>query len=137
MLYRIVFFFLMIRRPPRSTRTDTLFPYTTLFRSPVARLPCRRWSRATPADVQSGFVDFVRRLEPCRFRPPPFPFRTIFCHCRHISAARLCRWLRSEEHTSELQSLMRIPYAVFCLKKKNVRTPAPNLRTHRNYLFSG
>src|SRR3546814_17215157 len=78
-------FFLMIRRPPRSTRTDTLFPYTTLFRSP-ARLGWtvgRLWMR--PA------IDGGR------------------------SAAR---YMRSEEHTSELQSLMRISYAVFCLKKK-------------------
>src|SRR3546814_982222 len=74
-------FFLMIRRPPRSTRTDTLFPYTTLFRS----LPCRHCSHVRPG----------RRPCPCRRR-------------------------RSEEHTSELQSLMRISYAVFCLKKKNL-----------------
>src|SRR3546814_8934760 len=76
--YSIVFFFLMIRRPPRSTRTDTLFPYTTLFRSPY-RAGHRLWDAG------------VSRLR------------------RH----------RSEEHTSELQSLMRISYAVFCLKKKN------------------
>src|SRR3546814_1495529 len=69
----------MIRRPPRSTRTDTLFPYTTLFRS----RPRWRW-----------------RQSPCRPRP------------------RSSR--RSEEHTSELQSLMRISYAVFCLKKKSL-----------------
>src|SRR3546814_8363475 len=72
----------MIRRPPRSTRTDTLFPYTTLFRSP---------------------------LQDDR---------------RHVSASRDRRHgrCRSEEHTSELQSLMRISYAVFCLKKTTVRT---------------
>src|SRR3546814_9616653 len=77
----------MIRRPPRSTRTDTLFPYTTLFRSahhpPVTR----------------------SRYAHCRRTPPCRRFR------RQIS--------RSEEHTSELQSLMRISYAVFCLKQKN------------------
>src|SRR6056297_3797207 len=80
------FFFLMIRRPPRSTRTDTLFPYTTLFRSarlshghrPVASSVCR-------AEDRQG---------------------------------RRSRGARSEEHTSELQSLRRISYAVFCLKKK-------------------
>src|SRR3546814_16583761 len=79
-------FFLMIRRPPRSTRTDTLFPYTTLFRSDRFR------------------VGRARRRHPDLGRA--------------VAAARL----RSEEHTSELQSLMRISYAVFCLKKKNDRT---------------
>src|SRR3546814_9734504 len=94
----------MIRRPPRSTRTDTLFPYTTLFRSadlqlaqPVARQPAER-----PSAGASG------RLHP---RIGEIPGRAR-AHGR--SAAR-----RSEEHTSELQSLMRISYAVFCLKKKN------------------
>src|SRR3546814_9156450 len=95
----------MIRRPPRSTRTDTLFPYTTLFRSdgsvaaPDAR--ARRGRCLGGADDSSGlranrgFGDELRDSGPRR-------------HC--------CR--RSEEHTSELQSLMRISYAVFCLKKK-------------------
>src|SRR3546814_16627743 len=81
----VLFFFLMIRRPPRSTRTDTLFPYTTLFRSPAAIFGWRR-------------------------------------NC--FTAARLsisCSPCRSEEHTSELQSLMRISYAVFCLKKKKAK----------------
>src|SRR3546814_7957267 len=75
----------MIRRPPRSTRTDTLFPYTTLFRSP---------------DIESARSE--GRTPP--LRPDPACLRS--------------RRLRSEEHTSELQSLMRISYAVFCLKKK-------------------
>src|SRR3546814_6345189 len=79
----------MIRRPPRSTRTDTLFPYTTLFRS--IRKPADGWSR------------------PCRATACGAPRR------RRASTSR-----RSEEHTSELQSLMRISYAVFCLKKKNI-----------------
>src|SRR3546814_2698289 len=77
----------MIRRPPRSTRTDTLFPYTTLFRSAVAR----------PAPLSDQRPD-----------PDPGAGRSL-----HPPAGR-----RSEEHTSELQSLMRISYAVFCLKKK-------------------
>src|SRR3546814_2742417 len=81
--------FLMIRRPPRSTRTDTLFPYTTLFRS---------------AHLLQCLV--VRKIE----------------HANHHVAQRLTQFLRdfgrSEEHTSELQSLMRISYAVFCLTKK-------------------
>src|SRR3546814_14811309 len=95
------FFFLMIRRPPRSTRTDTLFPYTTLFRSQVAHLRhllqlFALHRAAVPAD---GPVRDARR---------------------HVQGAVQGRrdLARSEEHTSELQSLMRISYAVFCLKKK-------------------
>src|SRR3546814_3658861 len=83
-------FFLMIRRPPRSTRTDTLFPYTTLFRS------LRRDRRRCPRGASRG------------------PTRDIAGR----SPADPGRYARSEEHTSELQSLMRISYAVFCLKKK-------------------
>src|SRR3546814_20787039 len=87
-------FFLMIRRPPRSTLTDTLFPYTTLFRSAVV--------------VQVGTEDRVLlRWRSC------WPRRSVAC--ARTSAAGNAR---SEEHTSELQSLMRISYAVFCLKKK-------------------
>src|SRR3546814_10160154 len=87
----------MIRRPPRSTRTDTLFPYTTLFRS-LWRIAMTVPGRAADA--------LAAALEP------------------HVSALTAMEdspggsW-RSEEHTSELQSLMRISYAVFCLKKKN------------------
>src|SRR3546814_5847920 len=102
----------MIRRPPRSTRTDTLFPYTTLFRSvrgndgageccrraePTAG--CRLYSRRSAAAGVS-YSGSVERKYLHRFaRSAPF---------------------RSEEHTSELQSLMRISYAVFCLKKKKI-----------------
>src|SRR3546814_10839357 len=81
----------MIRRPPRSTRTDTLFPYTTLFRSSVSR---DRWIGPTwPANL---IAFCIRLMRTCSVRPQS---------------------ARSEEHTSELQSLMRISYAVFCLKK--------------------
>src|SRR3546814_7931032 len=80
----------MIRRPPRSTRTDTLFPYTTLFRSPGASARRRRRGKVP--------------------RPAVRP------RLRHRTSRASNR---SEEHTSELQSLMRISYAVFCLKKKN------------------
>src|SRR3546814_1048701 len=86
------FFFLMIRRPPRSTRTDTLFPYTTLFRSFLTR---QRSGTSLSSRARGGH----RSAEQTRRAP---------------RAARG----RSEEHTSELQSLMRISYAVFCLKKK-------------------
>src|SRR3546814_1375842 len=93
------FFFLMIRRPPRSTRTDTLFPYTTLFRSHL--------KVCSPDHV---FPDKPRtsRLADLIVEPPVAP----------VTASWFCARLRSEEHTSELQSLMRISYAVFCLKKK-------------------
>src|SRR3546814_7079791 len=103
-------FFLMIRRPPRSTRTDTLFPDTTLFRSPGqahgARRSCPRCPPATSRSV--------------RICEPP-PHRTSGGIPRHSSPRHgipAAAFPRSEEHTSELQSLMRISYAVFCLKKK-------------------
>src|SRR3546814_2428638 len=92
----VIFFFLMIRRPPRSTRTDTLFPYTTLFRSCSPGSSCARAARS-----------WARRT---RATPSPFRWPT--------AASRTVPPRRSEEHTSELQSLMRISYAVFCLKKK-------------------
>src|SRR3546814_17858290 len=105
----LVFFMLRVRLPPRSTRTDTLFPFTTRVRStyrgrrPVERRGCcrRRTSRGLR---QAGLVAervlhrFLRHAEPVRRRADG----------------------RSEEHTSELQSLMRISYAVFCLKKKKI-----------------
>src|SRR3546814_13512975 len=94
--YNVMFLLLMIRRPPRSTRTDTLFPYTTLFRS------SRSWRRRrTPRSLRRD--RHRRRTSP----PSPAP-----CGSRRPGPGR------SEEHTSELQSLMRISYAVFCLKKK-------------------
>src|SRR3546814_8615682 len=94
----------MIRRPPRSTRTDTLFPYTTLFRSqdPLADLilkgEVKDGSTVTAATTQGPILSF--------------------------SVSEEVR-SRSEEHTSELQSLMRISYAVFCLKKKNINKTLP------------
>src|SRR3546814_8796286 len=93
------FVFLMIRRPPRSTRTDTLFPYTTLFRSPVGR----RGAKAPRQD---------------RERPPDAPHQGNADP--QSQRPQLGSGGRSEEHTSELQSLMRISYAVFCLKKKKI-----------------
>src|SRR3546814_160605 len=94
----------MIRRPPRSTRTDTLFPYTTLFRSPNFY----------------GNVDFVgggRMMAEFTDFPDDTLEVGAFTACRALAFAGKIG--RSEEHTSELQSLMRISYAVFCLKKKN------------------
>src|SRR3546814_10000697 len=97
-----MFFFLMIRLPPRSTRTDTLFPYTTLFRSTL-ELVRRGYTEDQIRMIWGGNV--LRILEAAE----------------QIAAQSR----RSEEHTSELQSLMRISYAVFCLKKKN--------NTHNKY----
>src|SRR3546814_5510257 len=97
----------MIRRPPRSTRTDTLFPYTTLFRS----LGRARRARGID-DVERHLRRYRRRRGPGALgRQPGVEFR-------RIEADASGRQPRSEEHTSELQSLMRISYAVFCLKKK-------------------
>src|SRR3546814_1044076 len=98
----------MIRRPPRSTRTDTLFPYTTLFRSNhhygpapwVCDLPRPEWNPCYYHRADAGGIGFDRTA----------------------SGSDALAQYRSEEHTSELQSLMRISYAVFCLKKKNTNT---------------
>src|SRR3546814_7463635 len=115
----------MIRRPPRSTRTDTLFPYTTLFRSTQwARAQCRQPSRLLQGvDVRRyrcGPADGagVGRGE----RTPGSVLRPDAGHDLYVAAASRPApdgRRRSEEHTSELQSLMRISYAVFCLKKKS------------------
>src|SRR3546814_4342814 len=86
-------FFVMIRRPPRSTRTDTLLPYTTLFRSRRRRA---RWCSGSPPAARSS----IARMAPCS------------------ATTKACR---SEEHTSELQSLMRISYAGFCMKKNTTK----------------
>src|SRR3546814_8063171 len=117
----------MIRRPPRSTRTDTLFPYTTLFRSPP-KLPANSPAKAA--------------CRPSSHRADLHPTRKV--RGRLVLGRRSCRennierrtdleglpcFSRSEEHTSELQSLMRISYAVFCLKtKKRTQTT----RTYNN-----
>src|SRR3546814_3911759 len=104
----------MIRRPPRSTRTDTLFPYTTLFRSRKrlakdAPIPCV--VRAADNDILAEEDSLAENS----FREQLHPldeFRAMLAMVEKDTG------IRSEEHTSELQSLMRISYAVFCLKKK-------------------
>src|SRR3546814_9931090 len=116
-MFLYVVFFLMFRRPPRSTRTDTLFPYTTLFRSQAPLFPLRGHTSASCLPRPPSFAPASLRSDLGRTRTRRWDRalveRTAY-HCR------ICRWLsgRSEEHTSELQSLMRISYAVFCLKKK-------------------
>src|SRR3546814_9043982 len=108
----------MIRRPPRSTRTDTLFPYTTLFRS-VPTCPSRRRTAAgrSSSSHPPACPESRRCCPPFQAQQPGSP-----------GSKR-----RSEEHTSELQSLMRISYAVFCLKKKNIST---NNKTQRKKRIS-
>src|SRR3546814_5754786 len=107
----------MIRRPPRSTRTDTLVPYTTLFRSVLKKRcyldsPGRLW---TPSEEQ---------MVPRRGTELGIKAAEIRCNQQRDTAETIIETItqfgkgRSEEHTSELQSLMRISYAVFCLKKK-------------------
>src|SRR3546814_8961227 len=96
----------MIRRPPRSTRTDTLFPYTTLFRS--------------ACDLRAGHrLHFFDRIVGLPTREIAARAIDPFGRARRLGSGRAKD--RSEEHTSELQSLMRISYAVFCLKKKKLR----------------
>src|SRR3546814_7011909 len=94
----------MIRRPPRSTRTDTLFPYTTLFRSCVPAVYPAYRSRRIPFQLPA----------------------------RRKSGQERSPW-RSEEHTSELQSLMRISYAVFCLKKKKIQNETQESNINKYY----
>src|SRR3546814_2666533 len=106
----------MIRRTPRSTRTDTLFPYTTLFRSMKA-----------PDGEQAEFVDnvvldgpvelWLKEVEKAMVRG----VQKLLANCLLQIKSKKEKWIkRSEEHTSELQSLMRISYDDFCLKKKNI-----------------
>src|SRR3546814_2711633 len=102
----------MIRRPPRSTRTDTLFPYTTLFRSPGAPGRLRARDRA---GREARRAPGLRRGRGGR--------------ARARAADDALAGTRSEEHTSELQSLMRISYAVFCLKKKTNKLTHNTLTT--------
>src|SRR3546814_3548462 len=98
----------MIRRPPRSTRPYTLFPYTTLFRSVLAEV-----ERAVLALVDDDVVGARAGAFASRCRRREDDVGELACEATED---------RSEEHTSELQSLMRISYAVFCLKKKNTST---------------
>src|SRR3546814_2742461 len=107
----------MIRRPPRSTRTDTLFPYTTLFRS-----------RVLPIFPLEGVLLLPGGRLPLNIFEP----RYLASRKKHPNSRSLSP--RSEEHTSELQSLMRISYAVFCLKKKSniVHTQRTDQQLTRN-----
>src|SRR3546814_4666911 len=101
----------MIRRPPRSTRTDTLFPYTTLFRSPRLQDQRAHAARRRLLRLQALMDVALHRVQPQRL--------DLSRLAADLQAVLRVMRQRSEEHTSELQSLMRISYAVFCLKKKN------------------
>src|SRR3546814_3526186 len=126
-------FFLMIRRPPRSTRTDTLFPYTTRFRSGQLPRACRNaWENSIVPDYAIGTIgDFniigaqtgERRYDLLKWRygrkfTRPRPIRCAFKTVLHHPAIIAEKLYRSEEHTSELKSLLLTSSAVFCLHKK-------------------
>src|SRR3546814_10762248 len=119
----------MIRRPPRSTRTYTLFPYTTLFRSLARAVAIMRdlhlgRLKKLPPDTPVAFIRQAWR----RAIGPGIPDRRVYEFCVLVELRDRLRAgdMRSEEHTSELQSLMRISYAVFCLKKKNNNNKTTN-----------
>src|SRR3546814_4396384 len=135
----VLLFFLMIRRPPRSTRTDTLFPYTTLFRSirskPASKMKLglvtylwgKDWDVPTLIAncTATGLAGVELRVEHAHGVSPEMSKRDRRLVKEQFADSKvLCVGMgtneqyRSEEHTSELQSLMRIPYAVFCLKKQ-------------------
>src|SRR3546814_3447241 len=112
----------MIRRPPKSTRTDTLFPYTTLFRSNVKNIDqaiisvhCHNDLGLATANSLAGLQNGARQVE-CTING--IGERAGNTSLEEVVMALKVHHSRSEEHTSELQSLMRISYAVFCLKKK-------------------
>src|SRR3546814_5879687 len=133
----------MIRRPPRSTRTDTLFPYTTLFRS--CALPCYSCTADCAEEVVesasrqgtlmtiflilgavAGLYVLALLFHLASYALPVYAGLT----CASLLLRHDVGHLRSEEHTSELQSLMRISYAVFCLKKKNIVNTALLIQFH-------
>src|SRR3546814_1931603 len=118
----------MIRGPPRSTRTDTLFPYPTLFRSvaavALAFACCALLIVWAGAPVVAAYEALLRGA-----------FGSVFAVTETLTRAAplIFTGLRSEEHTSELQSLMRISYAVFCLKKKKSTNNRTKYSTYHNY----
>src|SRR3546814_5288306 len=135
----------MIRRPPRSTRTDTLLPYTSLFRSALSALDCSNTD--SPVSVRSSGGALARLVSADHSASLTSGVTSTFscasseathsaAHVRSVSSWMSRKgWnasvsVRSEEHTSELQSLMRISYAVFCLKKKKTSTQE-HKREHR------
>src|SRR3546814_7080010 len=113
----------MIPRPPRSTRTDTLFPYTTLFRSETVKL---KLPAIVTTDLRLNEPRYASLPNIMKAKSKPLAQKTPEDYGVDISPRlTTVKVTRSEEHTSELQSLMRTSYAVFCLKKKN-RQQTPN-----------
>src|SRR3546814_3280237 len=112
-------------RPSRSTRTDTLFPYTTLFRS-LYREMTEKLTRMAAGEEGLHQLEADLAAKAGAYRAAAEKLtgqrREAACRLDHAVATELAPLKRSEEHTSELQSLMRISYAVFCLKKKNKHT---------------
>src|SRR3546814_1505503 len=118
----------MIRRPPRSTRTDTLFPYTTLFRSHDAVDDLAQ--ALLVGEVDRGDLELAVLLDVDRTGAVHHDLGDGVVGEQRLDRS-VAEQVRSEEHTSELQSLMRISYAVFCLKKKNNNTKS-TLRSTKN-----
>src|SRR3546814_10290357 len=112
----------MTRQPPRSTRTDTLFPYTTLFRSISLRSREHLKRMADHSVSKTFFYQTTSKFTGNRILRNHLPHlkRSPGSSVQSLPSDPFCCAMRSEEHTSELQSLMRISYAVFCLKKKTI-----------------
>src|SRR3546814_7992181 len=123
-----MFFCLMKLLPPRSTRTDTLFPYTTLFRSAFdQRWVAGKKRRVANSVTEQHMTDLLGLIAD---QARTFRHATHFFQCRRQTLCLAGELHRSEEHTSELQSLMRNSYAVFCLKKKHISQTNNNTTTH-------
>src|SRR3546814_9788277 len=120
----------MFLLPPGSTRTDTLFPYTTLFRSSYWNAE-RHWKRAAQPGSSGSAPMPASSSSPANLSAPRAANRPDSGSCRVDSTCTAQCGDRSEEHTSELQSLMRISYAVFCLKKKRKTTDQQTDKTQK------
>src|SRR3546814_2327066 len=121
----------MVRRPPRSTRTDTLFPYTTLFRSPEEQHDeaLDKWLGGSDDKHVERALDALAKT---KLDGTGERLRWLAASREDFESSKdpAIQYARSEEHTSELQSLMRISYAVFCLKKKKKHTPDQQTNTN-------
>src|SRR3546814_9108672 len=123
----------MIRRPPRSTRTDTLFPYTTLCRSRFEEAVAHAAAERNVDGVVCGHIHSaeIRQFGDITYYNDGDWVESCTALVEHADGHM--EIIRSEEHTSELQSLMRISYAVFCLKKKKTNTKKQTKKTYEDY----